>query len=173
MRLVTDSNTSQYFVEVLRKLEWDVQTAYEAGLAGKVDDALLVRHGKKHNRIFLTFDKLRAEHGEKVARELRNNGGKVIQVKGSPGQNYYRALGKVLFHYPEWQPFLDTCDGVSVISDLRNCKNFTPREYHHTYHPTDAEQFEKYLTKRKQKTFRRRHRRTKTPPDSQTHMLKE
>ena len=114
MRLLTDSNTSQRFVEILQKLGWDIQTAYEAGLAGKNVDVPYITHARKEQRIFLTFDDLRAEHGVQVAQELRLNGGKVIRVAGGPGQDDYRALGKLLFHYPEWQPFLDTQSGVAV-----------------------------------------------------------
>lgn len=170
MRLLTDANTSQRFVEILRKLGWDIQTAYEAGLAGKNVDVPYIIHARKEQRIFLTFDNLRAEHGVQVAQELRHNGGKVIRVAGGPDQEDYRALGKLLFHYPEWHPFLDAQSGVAVISDLKSCKRFTPQEYHHHYYKIDAEQFETYLKSRSERPYRPRKRRRRPSPSEQIPM---
>jgi len=157
LRFLSDSQTQQPFVELLRRLGWDVETANEAGLAGKVPDYKLVHYATQWKRIFLTFDQLRAEAGIRVARELRQNGGKVIKIMGGPDQNPYRAVGKLLFHYPEWESHLNAKNGVSVISDTKqSCKNYTPRQYHQKYHPTDANQFEKYLAKRKAKHPRKK-----------------
>jgi hypothetical protein len=150
-------------------LGWDIETAQQANLTGKIDDVVWVIYARKHNRIGITFDKLRAEQGEKVARELRLNGGHVIRIQGGPEQNEYRAVGKLLFHLPEWYPFLTSNNGVSVISDVRtaSCKNCTPEVYHQKYHHVDAEQFTEYLKKQKQKPYRPRPRKKKIAPEQQ------
>ncbi len=172
MRFLTDTQTNQRFVELLRKLEFDVRTAYDEDLAGKVEDYRLVRRANEQDRIFITFDGLKAEAGAKVARELRTRGGKVIKMRGGPDQDHYRALGRFLFHYPDWQPFLHTCDGVVVISDVKqSCITYTPTDYHQTYHQTDARQFELYLAKRKAKPYRPRGRRKKITPAIQAPMV--
>lgn len=160
--------TNQRVVELLRKIGWDLQTANEAGLAGKVDDVKLVIHARKNKRIYITFDYLRGEQGQKVSRELRRNGGKIIQIRGGADKDEYRILGKILFHYPDWNSFLGNNSGVSVISDInKNCKNYTPQEYHQKYHRTDADQFTQYLKRRKQRTYHPRKHKRKPPPMEQ------
>ncbi|MBI4322304.1 MAG: hypothetical protein HY675_27745 [Chloroflexi bacterium] len=151
-------------MEKLRKLEWDVQTAHEAGMAHKIVEDQLVHYATTQERIFLTFDELRGEHGERVSRELRENGGKVIKVGGGPAQDPYRAVGKLLFHYPVWHAFFNAQDGVAAVEDLKGCKTFRPDEYHHKYHSTDARQFDAYLEARKKQT-RARPKRKKKPAD--------
>lgn len=150
-------------------LKWDVETALEAHLTGKIDDVVWVIYAREHDRIGITFDKLRAEQGEKIARELRLNGGQVIRIQGGPEQYKHRAVGKLLFHYPEWCPFLTSNNGVSVISDVRtaSCRNYTPEEYHQKYHHTDAEQFTDYLKKRRDRPYRPRPRKKKIASEQQ------
>lgn len=173
VRLFTDANTNQRVVELLRQLGFDVETACEAGLAGKVRDAKLLIHARENNRIYVTFDKLRAEEGAEVARELRQNGGQIIQIKGGAEQDKFRIIGKLLFHYPDWYPFLSTKNGISIISDIRkqSYQNLTPKDYHQKYHPTDAKQFTQYLAERKKKQLRRKPRRRKRPPPEQLSLI--
>ena len=150
-------------------MNWDVETACDASLTGKIDDTIWVIHARKNNRIAITFDELKAQQGKKISRELRSNGGRIIRIQGGPEQNTYRSVGKLLFHYQDWYPFLSQNDGISVVSDVRtaSCRNYTPEEYHHHYHRTDAEQFEKYLEGRKHKPYRPRGRKKRPHSDSQ------
>jgi hypothetical protein len=148
-------------------LGWDVETAQDAKLTGKIDDVDWVIHAREHNRIGITFDELKAQQGEKVSKELRLNGGRIIRIQGGPEQDKYRAVGKLLFHYSQWHPFLINNDGVSVISDTKLCRNYTPEEYHHKYHPIDAEQFTEYIRTWKQKPYRPRPQKEKPPPKEQ------
>jgi hypothetical protein len=139
---------------MLRKLGWDIETAEHAKLTGKIDDTVWVKYARKQRRISITFDGLQKEQGRTVSRELRKNGGKVIRVQGGPEQNPYRALGKILFHYPVWYEFfeIDNNDGVCVISEIRlNCRHYTPEEYHQKNYPIDAKQFNKYIEDYKKK----------------------
>ena len=146
---------------------WDIETAKQAGLTGKIDDVVWVKYAREHKRISLTFDELRAEQGIRVTRELRLYGGQIIRLQGGSDQNKYRAVGRLLFYYPDWYPFLSKSDGISVISDVRNqvCKNFTPEAYHQKYHRTDAEQFKVYLGKRIKKPYKHRPRKKKIAPE--------
>lgn len=161
--------TNQRVVELLRQIGWNVETAHEAGLSGKVEDVDLAIYARNNKRIYITFDELRAEQGEKVSRELRKNGGHVIRIQGGADQDKFRIVGKILFHYPEWYPFLSANSGISLISDIRkqSCVNWPPKEYHHRYHRLDAEQFTEYLEKRKSRPYRPRPRKPKPPPDQQ------
>ncbi len=152
MRFFSDACVPLTLVELLRKLDWDIETAYEAGLAHKTLENELVHYATEQNRVFLTVDDLRGEHGEMVSRGLRENGGSVIRVSGGPPQNLYRALGKLLFHYPVWQQFLSAQHGVVIVEDLKGCRTFPPDEYHHKFHAIDAKQFDDYLAARKRQT---------------------
>lgn len=152
MRLFADACVPYPIVELLRRLGWDVETAEEADLARKVVEDVLVRHATTNNRIFLTLDDLKGEHGEKVSRELRENGGKVLRVSGGPAQNPYRAVGRMLYHYPDWETFLKDQNGVAAIGDLKHpCRTYFPDKYHHQFHSKDARQFDDYLAKRQQR----------------------
>jgi len=153
---------------MLRLLGWDVESAEQAGLTGKIDDVKWVIHARKCNRVGVTFDELRARQGEKVSRELRRHGGKVLRINGA--YNPFRAIGKLLYHYSDWHPFLRNNDGVSVLSDVRpqGCKNYTPEEYHLHYHRIDAVLFAGYLEKRKSRPYRPRKRKYCPPPEDQS-----
>jgi hypothetical protein len=136
-----------------------VQTAYQANLHREKDDTILLIHARNERRILLTFDQLGGEQGCKISRELRQNGGGIIQIKGGPSQDEYRIVGKLLFHYPDWNPCLIKQDGIVVISDIKhNCIYYTPRQYHLRYHQTDAKQFELYLLQRRLKKPRKKRR---------------
>jgi hypothetical protein len=152
---------------MLRQLGWDIETAQDVGLTGKIPDVKWVIHARKKHRISLTFDELKAKEGETVSRELRKRGGKIIRINGAG--NEFRAIGKLLYHYQEWYPFLKDNNGVAVLSDIRpqGCKTYTPEEYHQHYHRRDAKLFEKYLKKRKNRPYRRRKRRPPFIPSEQ------
>jgi len=151
------------------QIGWDVETAYEAGLHIEKDDTVLLIYARNNDRILLTFDKLEGEQGCKVSRELRQNGGRVVRINGGPSQNEHRVLGKILFHYPDWNPWLKKHQGIVIIADIRkqSCICYTPREYHCKYHQTDAKQFETYLKHRITRTYKKRGRKPVSPPDGQ------
>ena len=149
-------------------LGWDIETAYEAGLAGKHDDVDLLVHARQNNRIYVTFDELKGQQGPRVARELRRNGGKIVQIRGGADKDKYRITGKLLFHYPDWYPFLTTKNGVSVIADIKkDCVNYTPKQWHQKFHKVDANQFTPYIIRRSQRPYRPRPRKRKPPPSEQ------
>ena len=150
----------------MRRLGWDIETAEEAGLTGKIDDTKWVKHARRYRRISITFDELRAGQGARIALELRRYGGKIIRVQGGPEQDKYRAVGKLLFHFPDWYPFLVANDGVSIIADIRkqSCRNYTPEQYQQSFYPIEAEQFTQYLKTRKHRPFHHRKRKRKPPP---------
>lgn len=153
---------------MLRKLDWDIETAYQAGLAGKVLDVNLLKYARGNNRIYLTFDELRGQHGRDIGRELRKYGGNMVQIRGGDDEDKYHIIGKLLFYYPDWYPFQIKHDGVSVISDLKkNCVNYTPEGWHQKFHKVDAAQFAEYLKKQKLKPYKRRPRRRVSSPDQQ------
>lgn len=151
----------------MRQLGWNVETAQEASLTGKIDDVVWVRYARNHDRIAITFDELRAEQGVKISRELLRKGGRIIRIQGGPEQDKYRAVGKLLFHYPDWHPFLNENNGVSIIADVRtaSCNNYTPGQYHQRFYSTRAKQFIKYLQKRRQRPYKSRPRKRKPLPD--------
>lgn len=147
-----------------------METAYEAGLSGKIDDVQLLIYARENDRIFLTFDDLKAEHGQQIDHELRAGGGKILQIHGGADQEKHRIVGKILFHYLDWGQFLSINDGISIISDIRhNCRNLLPEEYHQRYHATDAEQFTEYLEEKKRKLIQplKRKRKSKPKPTGQ------
>ena len=141
---------------MLVRLGWDIETAQQAGLTGKIDDTKWVIYARRCKRIGLTFDELKAKQGEKVSRELRKRGGKVIRINGA--YNEYKAIGKLLYHFYDWYEFLMKNNGVAVVSEPKpqGCHCFTPEEYHQRFHRIDAELFTKYLENRKRRPYRPR-----------------
>jgi hypothetical protein len=164
-RVYTDASVYAPVTLMLSQLGWDIETAQHAGLTGKIDDTKWVIYARKHNRIAITFDELKAKQGVKVSRELRQRGGKIVRVNGAC--NEYRAIGKLLYHYREWYTFLTANNGISVISEPgpQKFKNYTPEEYHQHYHHLDAELFTNYLEKRKNRPFHPRKRKRHISPD--------
>jgi hypothetical protein len=120
VKFLTDAQFPQPLVDLLRRVDWDVRTAYEEGTEGEADDSRHIIHSRDLERVFMTFDLLRGQSGARVAAELILRGGKVVQIRNGPEQPLMKALGRLLFHYPEWQPFLVKRDGVAVVSDIRN-----------------------------------------------------
>lgn len=162
-----DASVYEPVTDMLRQLGWNIETAKEAGLTGKIDDTKWIVHARKVDRIAITFDELRAKQGAKISRELRRHGGKVVKVNGKLDE--YRAIGKLLYHFNDWCQFLKNNNGISVLADMKpqGCKNFTPEAYHHHYHRTDAELFIKYLKRRKNRLYHPRKRKPRPLPDNQ------
>ena len=122
----------------------------------------------------LPLDLLRGQSGARVAAELILRGGKVIQIRNGPEQPLMKALGRLLFHYPEWQPFLTKGDGVAVISDIRNpCKLYTPQEYSQTIHDTSRPHFDEYLDYWKAKGIRPPRRRQRQRDSQQAQLFND
>ena len=155
------------FVDCLRKLDCDIETAKEAHLTKKIPDVVWVIHARENHRIGITFDELRAKQGLDIASELKLRGGKVIRIQGGPEQHPFRAIGKLLFHFENWYEFLTASDGVCVISDTRPCRNCTPEQYIHRFHHMNTTQFTEYLKHYKQRPYKKRERRPKPIPDEQ------
>ena len=108
---------------MLRNLGWEVETVREHNWENEKHDYVLVARARELGRVFLTFDRLRKTSGIEVAREIHENGGRVIVVAGGPDQPIERAVGRLLFHHPEWFPFLRESEGWVYISDLKhNCQ---------------------------------------------------
>jgi hypothetical protein len=146
-------------VDLLRKLDWDVETAKQAKLTGKMPDVVWVIYARDNHRIGITFDEIRAKQGLDIASELKLRGGKVIRIQGGPAQHPFRAIGKLLFHYEDWNQFFNECDGVCVISDTNKpCRNCTPEQYIQFYHHLNTEQFNKYLNEYKKRPYIKRRR---------------
>lgn len=158
---------------MLQKLGWDIETANEAGLAGKINDTKWVVHSRQQKRIAITFDELKAKQGEQVSRELRRHGGKIVRINHA--SNEYHAIGKILYHFKDWYPFLTEYDGVCVISDTgpQGFKKYNPEEYHQHYHPNDAQLFTAYLEKHKNRPYKPRSKKPKPILDNQPHLSQD
>ena len=75
LRVYTDASVPVPVVDLLIKLGWDVETAEDAVLTGKIDDTIWVVYARQRDRIAITFDELKAEQGARVSCELRLRGG--------------------------------------------------------------------------------------------------
>ena len=129
-------------------------------------------HARDLGRVFLTFDQLRGQSGARVAAELILRGGKVVQIRNGPEQPLMKALGRLLFHYPEWQPFLVKRDGVAVVSDIRNhCKLYTPHGYSQTIRDLNRPHFDEYLSHWEAKGVLPPRRRQRKPIPQQAEMF--
>ena len=172
MKFLTDAQFPQPLVELLRRVGWDVRTTYEEGTEGEADDSRHIIHARDLGRVFLTFDQLRGQSGARVAAELILRGGKVVQIRNGPEQPLMKALGRLLFHYPEWQPFLVKRDGVAVVSDIRNhCKLYTPHGYSQTIRDLNRPHFDEYLSHWEAKGVLPPRRRQRKPIPQQAEMF--
>ena len=162
MKYLTDSQTNIHLVELLLKIEWEVETVYQHGVATEPNDAVLVRYAHEKGMVFVTFDDLKGDQGYRVTREISRNGGRLIQIAGGPQQPITRSAGKLLLHYENWHPFLESNDGSANLRDARPAKLFHRDEMNERWTRLPQEQFEEYLkarhaaktqpiTKRKQK----------------------
>lgn len=123
-----------------------MRTVYDEGVHQEKVDAILIGYARGLNRIFLSYDELKAQSGAEVAAELTLRGGKVIQIRGGPEQPTLRALGRLLFHHADWYSFLENNDGIAIISDIkRDPKLLTPDKYSQTFGRTNRVHFIDYM----------------------------
>lgn len=170
MKFLTDAQVNFLIVQMLRAIGWVVETVYEHGLDREKDDARLVAWAREHGFVFLSFDEFRGQTRVSVAEELRERGGRVITVGGGPDQPPERALGRLLFHYPEWFPFLQANEGRVHISDTKhNCRTYPRDAVTAEIHVSREPQFQAYLDRREaaRQTPRPRRNRTRKTPTEQ------
>ena len=173
MKFLTDAQFPHPLVELLRRVGWDVRTAYEEGTEDEADDSRHIIHARELGRVFMTFDQLRGQSGARVAAELILRGGKVIQIRNGPEQPLMKALGRLLFHHPEWQPFLTKSDGVAIVSDIRNpCKLYMPHEYSQTIQAIARRHFDEYLEHWRARGVMPPRRRPRKPTPQQAEMFR-
>ena len=170
LKFLTDAQTPKPFSDNLVKLGWDVRTVQEEGVSEEKTDAVLVGHARQLGRVFVTFDELTRASGAQVAAEMGMRGGKVIQVRKGPQQHLYRALGRLLFNYPDWYPFLEAGDGIVTIHDIRQAPGLqTPAEYSQSVTQTYRHHFTEYQQRwrTRQQAPRKKRIRKKRPPTQQ------
>ena len=171
MKFLTDSQARISFVWTLKQLGHEVTTAVEQNLHQEKVDAKLVARAHLLGAVFLTFDDLRAQSGMEVAREIAGNGGKVIRIGGGPDQPDEKALGRLLFHWPEWHPKLEKRDGLVEISDIKQKIRWYPRgRIRMRVRPVDRPAFDEYLREReaaRKKPLKRRRRRRTDPQQAE------
>ena len=173
MKFLTDTQFPQPLVDLLRMLGWDVRTTYDEGTENEADDSRHIIHSRSLDRVFMTFDLLRGQSGARVAAELILRGGKVVQIRNGPEQPLMRALGRLLFHHPQWQPFLAESDGVAVVSDIRSdCKLYPPRLYSQKIGSIVRHHFDEYLRRWEEKGVVPPLRRPRKPMPQQAQMFK-
>ncbi len=152
---------------MLQALDHHVETAFDHGLASEKDDSRLVAYARMYGFVFLTFDDLRGEQGAKVNWEIRQRGGKVLHVGGGPEQPPERAVGRIMYHWPEWFEFLASQDGRVDLHDVKNPCKLSPRtRLGGTVEITDARHFDEYLDRLEEAKMRplKRTRRSEAHP---------
>jgi hypothetical protein len=136
---------------MLRQIGHDVTTAFEQNLHQEKSDAKLVAHAHLLSAVFLTCDYLRGQSGLEVAQEIAANGGKVIRIGGGPDQADEKALGRLLFHWPEWYPKLEKGDGLVDIMDIKQTIVwYTRRTIRSRVRPIHRPAFDEYLRGREE-----------------------
>ena len=53
MKFLTDAQFPQPLVDLLRRVDWDVRTAYEEGTEGEADDSRHTIHSRDLERVFM------------------------------------------------------------------------------------------------------------------------
>jgi hypothetical protein len=169
VKVLTDAQTSSIFVDMLRGLGWDVETVHQHGLSNEKHDERLVAFARRRGCIFISFDKFGAAVAVDVAKEIYEHGGKVIRIGGGPQQPPTRALGRLLFHMDEWQPFLEQNDGLVILSDLKNpCKKHARAEIRDIIRRSDQPLFDEYLRSLEERRNRPRPRRRRATRPGQS-----
>ncbi len=106
----------------------------------------------------------------RIAAELRDHGGRVIRIGGGPEQPVERAIGKFLFHYPEWSPWLEVNEGKVEIMDVaQRLRMRTRDDIHVEIRSIEGQQCEPYLDEKKKARRRplKRGRRQRKPQPEQ------
>lgn len=168
MKFLADVQARADFVALLRKLDYDVETVQQHRLELE-EDARLIAESRSRDRVFLSFDNFRGETGRRVAIEIHERGGKVIQFGGGPQQAPERSLGRFLFHLPEWLPFLEHSDGLVYLSDLRgNCTVHPRDKIDAILSKSERRLFDEYIASRTQARSAPRRRQRRGPPPQQS-----
>jgi len=168
VNFLADAQARADFVALLVRLGHDAITVQSLGLE-LLPDERLVAEARARGRIFLSFDNFRGETGRRVAIEIHERGGKVIQFGGGPQQSPERSLGRFLFHMPDWQPFLEKSDGLVYLSDVRGtCSMHAREEIKAILSKSQRQLFEEYLTARAEGRGTPRTRRRRPSPAEQT-----
>ena len=175
MNILADAQVPYPLVDMLRRIGWDVRRVQDEGTQDEKDDAKHLIMAREQGRIFLTFDVLTGEEAARIAAELVLNGGKVLEIRRGPDQPFMKSLGRLLFHYPEWEPFLSRNEGLVSISGLgNNSKVFTPSQYSQTIRASARHHFEEYIKKWEDKAIQPpRRMQPKPPPEEQAIMFDE
>lgn len=166
MKFLVDTQAKRQFWEALRAIGWDVATVYDHNLQREKDDARILHAATRLNRVMITFDYLRGQQGVLIHQELRDNGGRLLRVSGGPEQSVERALGRLLFHHPDWAVWLNANEGKVVVSDLRHIAYTARSDVRLNLTHVDEPQFIEYLQGKDEarkapiKTPRRRRRET-------------
>lgn len=172
MKFLADIQAPIQFVRMLRELGWDVARAQDHNQDGKSDETVLST-ATSLNRVLISFDYFRPPTRVRIATELRDRGGRVIRIGGGPDQGPERALGKFLFHYAEWCPWMEANEGKIEISDIAQKLKMRARDdIHVEIRRVDGTQFDDYLedkAKARKRPLNRKPRRRKTPSE-QKHM---
>lgn len=96
----------------------------------QISDAQQLIAARALGRTLISFDAFRGRSGAEVAAKLKLHGGKIVQIVGGPQQTTYRSGAKLPWHFVEWTEFLQTNDGVVILSDLRQIPRlYTVDEY--------------------------------------------
>lgn len=149
MKFLTDAQTNILVVRMLQAIGWEVETVYDHGLDHEPDDARLVAWARDHGFVLLSFDEFRKDTRIRVDAELRERGGRVITVGGGPQQPPERAVGRLLFHHPEWYPWLSATEGRVHISDTKHNSRMLARGQERSELKVEHEpHFDAYLQRR-------------------------
>lgn len=137
---------------MLRGIGWDIATVQQHNLESVDDDAILVAAARKMNRVLLSFDYMKGMQRVSVADELRNNGGRLIRVGGGPDKPAERSVGKLLFHYETWYPWLEVNEGRVEIADIKQrCSMIHRAEIRAGVRQVDTPPFDPYLEAKKER----------------------
>ena len=168
MKFLADIQTSILFVRALRLLGWDIARAQDHNQDAKADESVL-HVATSLNRVLITFDYFRPPTRVRVATELRDYGGRVIRIGGGPDQATERAIGKLLFHHPDWHPWLEANEGKVEIRDITQKLTLRSRsDIHAEIRHVDGDQFEPYLDHKKElrkRPLNRKPRKRKIAPE--------
>ncbi len=129
MRFLTDQDVYQVTVELLRKLDHDVQRASDVGLA-QTSDVEILHAATQQRRILITRDK---GFGSLVFLQHREHSGVILlRMTPSIASSVHRELERVLRVHPETE--LQSCFTVvepgrhRVRHSLRPVESITPEE---------------------------------------------
>ncbi len=114
-RLLLDTDINVELEPLLKAVGFRTEFALRVGVDIRKDTAIL-RWARRHRYILVCRDK----YGDRQTQvqlfpELYRNGGKVIRIGGSPSQDVYTSLGKILLHRQEWIEWFKGNDGIVTV----------------------------------------------------------